>query len=148
MVNKQPSDFWFHQVLRCFRVVWSQFWTSSNFLSALESTTNNQEVKRIQAILLLGNTERITMKSTKICIGLSTELIMWIDHRTEIEIGFQSLHGGQFTLPLYGDEPMQIFVYHSPTDAAPQFLQKLIPFTMKSSLSRSSRYTLRRPPSQ
>ena len=44
--NKQPSDFWFHQVLRCFRVVWSQFWTSSNFVSALKTTTNNQEVKR------------------------------------------------------------------------------------------------------
>ena len=40
---------------------------------------------------------------------------------------FQSLYGGQFTLstPLIN----QIFVYHSPTDAAPQFLQKLIPFT-------------------
>ena len=33
---------------------------------------------------------------------------------------FQSLYGGQFTLstPLIN----QIFVYHSPTDAAPQFL--------------------------
>ena len=40
---------------------------------------------------------------------------------------FQSRYGGQFTLstPLIN----QIFVYHSPTDAAPQFLQKLIPFT-------------------
>ena len=45
MVNKQLSDVWFHQVLRCFRVVWSQFWTSSKFLSALETTTNNQDVK-------------------------------------------------------------------------------------------------------
>ena len=72
---------------------------------------------------------------------------MLIDHRTEIEklifralalrqsespwrrankgltletSGFQSLYGGQFTLsnPLIN----QIFVYHSPTDAAPQFL--------------------------
>ena len=72
---------------------------------------------------------------------------MLIDHRTEIEkltfralalsrsdegltletSAFQSLYGGQFTLstPLIN----QIFVYHSPTDAAPQFLQKLIPFT-------------------
>ena len=64
-----------------------------------------------------------------------------IDHRTEIEkltfralalrlgsdkgltletSAFQSLYGGQFTLstPLIN----QIFVYHSPTDAAPQFL--------------------------
>ena len=41
---------------------------------------------------------------------------------------FQSLCGGQFTLstPLIN----QIFVHHSPTDAAPQFLQKLIPFTL------------------
>ena len=45
LVNKEPSDFWFHQVLRCFRVVWSQFWTSSKCLSTLESTTNNQAVK-------------------------------------------------------------------------------------------------------
>ena len=40
---------------------------------------------------------------------------------------FQSLYGGQFTLstPLIN----QIFVFYSPTDAAPQFLQKLTPFT-------------------
>ena len=40
---------------------------------------------------------------------------------------FQSLYGGQFTLstPLIN----QIFVFHSPTNAAPQFLQKLTPFT-------------------
>ena len=40
---------------------------------------------------------------------------------------FQSLYGGQFTLstPLIN----QIFVFHSPTDPAPQFLQKLTPFT-------------------
>ena len=40
---------------------------------------------------------------------------------------FQSLYGGQFTLstPLIN----KIFVFHSPTDAAPQFLQKLTPFT-------------------
>ena len=40
---------------------------------------------------------------------------------------FQSLYGGQITLstPLIN----QIFVFHSPTDAASQFLQKLTPFT-------------------
>ena len=40
---------------------------------------------------------------------------------------FQSLYGGQLTLstPLI----KQIFVFHSRTDAAPQFLQKLTPFT-------------------
>ena len=46
MVKKQPSDFWFYQVLRCFRVVWSQFWTFWKCFSALETTTNNQEAKR------------------------------------------------------------------------------------------------------
>ena len=35
-----------YQVLRCFRVVWSQFWTFSQWLLAPETTTNNQEVKR------------------------------------------------------------------------------------------------------
>ena len=45
MVKKQPRDFWVNQVLGCFRVVWSQFWTSSKFLSVLGTTTNNQEVK-------------------------------------------------------------------------------------------------------
>ena len=37
------------------------------------------------------------------------------------------MNGGQFTLstPLIN----QIFVYHSPTDAAQKFLQKLMPFT-------------------
>ena len=46
LVNKQPSGFRFHQVLRCFTVVWSQFCTTSKFLLASETTTNNQEVKR------------------------------------------------------------------------------------------------------
>ena len=46
---------------------------------------------------------------------------------------FQSLYGGQFTLstPLIN----QIFVFHSPTDAAPQFLQKLTPVFSKLGLS-------------
>ena len=47
LVNKEPRDFWFHQVLRCFGVVWSQFWTSSKCLLALETTTNNQEVNEV-----------------------------------------------------------------------------------------------------
>ena len=41
LVNKQRSDFWFHQVLRCVRVVWSQFWTTSKFILIPEATTNN-----------------------------------------------------------------------------------------------------------
>ena len=43
------------------------------------------------------------------------------DERLTLEkLAFQSLYGGQFTLltPLIN----QIFVFHSPTDAAPQFL--------------------------
>ena len=39
----------------------------------------------------------------------------------------QSLYGGQFTLSIPSIN--QTFVYHSPTDAATQFLQKLTPFT-------------------
>ena len=35
-----------YQLLRCFRVAWSQFWTASKCLLALETTTNIQEVKR------------------------------------------------------------------------------------------------------
>ena len=46
LVNKQPTGFRFHQVLRCFRVACCQIWTSSKCLSAPETTTNNQEVKR------------------------------------------------------------------------------------------------------
>ena len=54
----------------------------------------------------------------------STRSDEWLTLETS---AFQSLYGGQFTLstPLIN----QIFVYHSPTDAAPQFLQKLISFT-------------------
>ena len=47
LVNKEPSDFWFikfYAVLELL-VVWSQFWTASKCLLALETTTNNQEVK-------------------------------------------------------------------------------------------------------
>ena len=52
---------------------------------------------------------------------------------------FQSLYGGQFTLstPLIN----QIFVFHSPTDAAPQFLQKLTPYTQGTSTSCGVQYT-------
>ena len=35
-----------YQVSRCFTVVWSQFWTFSKCFLALETITNNQEVKR------------------------------------------------------------------------------------------------------
>ena len=35
-----------YQVLRCFRVVSSQFWAFSKCLFAVETTTNNQQVKR------------------------------------------------------------------------------------------------------
>ena len=58
---------------------------------------------------------------------LLSSLIWFINKGVTLETSaFQSLYGGQFTLstPLIN----QIFVYHCPTDAAPQFLQKLIPF--------------------
>ena len=46
MVKQTAERLLLYQVLRCFRVVWSQFWAFSKCLSALETTTNNQEVKR------------------------------------------------------------------------------------------------------
>ena len=46
MVKQTAERLVIYQVLRCFRVVRSQFWTFSKCLSALETTTNNQEVKR------------------------------------------------------------------------------------------------------
>ena len=66
MVNKQPSDFWFYEVLRFFRVVWSQFWTSSNFVSALETTTNNQEVKR--SLYQLQNVNNLPKDYIRVCL--------------------------------------------------------------------------------
>ena len=66
LVNKQPSDFWFHQVLRLFRVVWSQFWTTSKFLSALETPTNNQEVKRNS--YWLQNVNNLPKDCIRICV--------------------------------------------------------------------------------
>ena len=66
LVNKQPSDFWFHQGLRCFRVVWSQFWTSSNFVSALETTANNQKVKR--SLYRLQNVNNLPEDYIRVCL--------------------------------------------------------------------------------
>ena len=65
-VNKQPSDFWFHQVLRCFRVVSSQFWTSSKWLLALEIITNNQEVKR--SLCRLQNVNNLPKDYIRMCV--------------------------------------------------------------------------------
>ena len=65
-VNKQPSDFWFHQVLRCFRVVSSQFWTFSKWLLALETTTNNQEVKR--SLYRLQNVNNLPKDYIRMCV--------------------------------------------------------------------------------
>ena len=59
---------------------------------------------------------------------LKNENLVCSDEGLTLETSaFQSLYGGQFTLstPLIN----QIFVFHSPTDAAPQFLQKLTLFT-------------------
>ena len=66
LVNKQPSGFRFHQVLRCFRVVWSQFWTTSKFLSAPETTTNNQEVKR--SLYWLQNVNNLPKDYIRMCL--------------------------------------------------------------------------------
>jgi len=59
-------------------------------------------------------------------LGLSTELMVWIGRRAGVgglaleASAFQFLCGGQFALSTLLIN--QIFVYHSPTDAAPQFL--------------------------
>jgi len=65
-VNKQPSGSWFHQVLRCFRVVSSQFWTSSIWLLALETTTNNQEVKR--SLYRVQNVNNLPKDYIRMCV--------------------------------------------------------------------------------
>ena len=65
-VNKQPSGFRFHQVLRCFRVVWSEFWTTSKFLSAPETTTNNQQVKR--SLYRLQNVNDLPKDYIRMCL--------------------------------------------------------------------------------
>ena len=62
-----------------------------------------------------------------VCLIKLNILIICSDEGLTLETSaFQSLYGGQFTLstPLIN----QIFVFHSPTDAVPQFLQKLTPF--------------------
>ena len=66
MVNKQPSGFWFYEVLRFFSVFGSQFWTSSNFVSALETTTNNQEVKR--SLYQLQNVNNLPKDYIGVCL--------------------------------------------------------------------------------
>ena len=65
LVNKQPRGFLSHQVLRCFRVVWSQFWTTSKFLSGPETTTNNQEVKR--SLYTLQNVNNLPKDYIRMC---------------------------------------------------------------------------------
>ena len=80
-------------------------------------------VEQLKQLLLLNHGELLN-RARK--FGLSTEICS--DEGITLETSaFQSLYGGQFTLstPLIN----QIFVFHSPTDAAPQFLQKLTPFT-------------------
>ena len=65
LVNKQPSGFRFHQVLRCFRVAGSQFWTTLKLLSAPETTTNNQEVKR--SLYRLQNVNNLPKDYIRMC---------------------------------------------------------------------------------
>ena len=70
-VNKQPSGFRFHQVLRCFRVVSSQFWTSSKWVLALETITNNQEVKRsLYGLQNVNNLPKDYIRMCMICRSL------------------------------------------------------------------------------
>ena len=74
MVNKQPSDFWFHKVLCCFRVIiWSQFWTSSKFLSVPETTTNNQEVKR--SLYRLQNVNNLPKDYIRMCLTICRRVV-------------------------------------------------------------------------
>ena len=65
LVNKQPSGFLFHQVLRCFRVDGSQFWTTLKFFSAPETTTNDQEVKR--SLYRLQNVNNLPKDYIRMC---------------------------------------------------------------------------------
>ena len=55
-----------YQVSRCFTVVWSQFWTLSKCLSALETTTNNQEVKR--SLHRLQNVNNLPKDYIRVCL--------------------------------------------------------------------------------
>ena len=75
LVNKQPSGFLFHQVLRCFRVVGSQFWTFSKCLSALETTAHNQEVKRSLHRLQNVNNLHIILYSRVLDLPISRRIV-------------------------------------------------------------------------
>ena len=80
-------------------------------------------------------TEIRNLRALALCQNVSPSLfVRALDLRSDEGLtletsAFQSLYGGQFTLstPLIN----QIFVYRSPTDAAPQFPQKLIPYTIR-----------------
>ena len=76
LVNKEPSDLWFHHVLRCFGVVWSQFWTSSKCLLVLETTKNNQEVKiglyRVQNV---NNLSKVRLYSHALDLPISRRVL-------------------------------------------------------------------------
>ena len=79
VVNKQPNGFRFHQLLRCFRVVGSQFWRTSKFLSASETTANNQEVKR--SLYRLQNVNNLSKDYIRMCLTWRSlaELFNFID---------------------------------------------------------------------
>ena len=55
-----------YQVLRCFRVVSSQFWTFSQWLMAPETTTNNQGVKR--SLYRLLNVNNLPKDYIRMCV--------------------------------------------------------------------------------
>ena len=66
LVKKEPSGLRFHQVLWCFTVVRIQFCITSKFLSAPETTTNNQEVKR--SLYRLQNVNNLSKDYIRMCV--------------------------------------------------------------------------------
>ena len=94
--------------------------------------SGEEQIHRVQGFVLTPDTVkegRIRNKTAKFTtFSLTCQSSQSSDEGLTLETSaFESLYGGQFTLstPLIN----QVFVYHSPTDAAPLFLQKLIPPT-------------------
>ena len=57
---------------RCFRVLQSQFWTSSRCLSALKTTKNNQEVKRsLYRLQNVNNLPKDYIRTCFTCLSLA-----------------------------------------------------------------------------
>ena len=81
--GKQTADqLLIYHVLRCFRVVWSQFWTFSKCLSALEATTNNQEVKR--GLYRLQNVNHLPKDYIHMCLTCQSLVVLLNFNNTSI----------------------------------------------------------------